>query len=794
MTQNNNITTTNIGDYAKKSYLSYAMSVVLSRSIPNVEDGLKPVQRRILYTMKMLGLWHNSSFMKSARVVGEVMGKYHPHGDSSIYDAMTRMSQDFQLRYPLVHGQGNWGSRGGDSAAAMRYTEAKLTPIAEAFLNELSWDTVDFIPNYDGSHKEPKNLPARLPFVLLNGASGVAVGLATDLPSHNITEVVNAAITLIKNPKTTFDEILDIVSGPDFPTGGQIITSPDEIRKIYKEGNGSIRIRSRWKVEYEPNGKDWKLVFHELPQGSSAEKIMLKIEEMMVVKETKEKDKKKKQGVDKSLVLKRLFNDMIESYQDYSDKNGIALTFFPKSRRQNPDELALLLCSHTDLELSYKVNFVAVDDTGSPHKDTFYTWLNQWCNFRIHTLVRLFTDQLNRILRRLHIIAGRLIILADIRDVVELITTADNPKESLMAKYKLDEIQADDVLSIQLKSLAKMEKISLEAERDKHEKEKNRLEKILSTDKNVRKEVIKELESDLKKFGDERRTLIKYAETANNQSTTLEERIQNKVSNEMIAVAITERGWLSWKSAKVISSVQDSDFKLKAGDTIRRTYLGNKSETLFLLDQQGKGYSINLNDLIGKADTQPFTTWIEPTTKIVEGIIGKSEDSFLLAGQKGYGFITQGSNWVASKKAGKSFLTLTEEESPLIPVKLPQEIKDLSVIPDDYLIVALSSDEKLLAFKLNEMKVITKGKGVGIMSLQKDMKMSDVALVKTNETVMLLGNKRNLELKEKDFSKLLSSRAKKGKILNKQDSWIGFEKTIIVKTDNNGAEGDDEDI
>lgn len=793
MTQNNNTTTTNIGDYSKKAYLSYAMSVVLSRSIPNVEDGLKPVQRRILYTMKTLGLWHNSSFMKSARVVGEVMGKYHPHGDSSIYDAMARMSQNFQLRYPLVHGQGNWGSRGGDSAAAMRYTEAKLTPIAEAFLNELSWDTVDFIPNYDGSHKEPKNLPARLPFVLLNGASGVAVGLATDIPSHNITEVINASIALVKNPKTSFDDILDIITGPDFPTGGQIITSPEDIKKIYKEGNGSVRIRSRWKVEYEPNGKDWKLVFYELPQGTSAEKILPKIEEMMVVKEVKEKDKKKKQGQDKSLVLKKLFNDMIESYQDYSDKNGIAVTFIPKSRKQDPEELALLLCSHTDLEVSYKVNFVAVDDVGSPHKDTLYTWLSQWCNFRINTLVRLFTDQLNRILRRLHIIAGRLIILADIRDVVELITISDDPKQALMDKYKLDEIQADDVLGIQLKSLAKMEKISLETEKAKLEKEKDRLEKILSSDKNVRKEVVKELESDLKKFGDERRTLLQYAENATSQSTTLEERIQNKVSNEMIAVALTERGWLSWKSAKTINSVQDSDFKLKAGDTIRRTYLGNKSESLLLLDQQGKGYSINLNDLIGKNDTQPLTTWIDPSSKVVEGIIGKSDDAFLLSGQRGYGFITQGSNWLSRVKAGKAFLTLVEGEAPLVPIKLPESIKNLNEIPDDYFVVTLSSDEKLLTFKLNEIKVISKGKGVGLMSIQKDLKMSDIALVKADETVMLLGNKRNLELKEKDFTKLLSSRAKKGKILNKQDSWIGFDKPIILTTDN-GAEGDDEDI
>lgn len=793
MSTNNKIT--NIGTYAEQSYLAYAMSVVLSRSIPNVEDGLKPVQRRILYTMKTLGLSHNSGFMKSARVVGEVMGKYHPHGDSSIYDAMTRMSQDFILRYPLVHGQGNWGSRGGDSAAAMRYTEAKLTPIAEAYLNELSWDTVDFVKNYDGSHKEPSKLPSRLPFCLLNGASGVAVGLSTDMPSHNITEVINASIALIKNPKTTFDEILEIIKGPDFPTGGQIITPENQIKEVYKAGNGTVRVRARWRVEYEPNGKDWKIVFYELPQGTSIEKILPRIEEIMVFKEEvkDKKDKKKKQSQDKLSVLRKVFNDMIDSCQDYSDKNGLALTIIPKSRKQDPEELALLLCSHTDLECSIKINFVAVDDQGSPHKDTVYNWLSQWCNFRINTLIRLFTDQLNRILKRLHIIKGRLIILDHIKEVVELITSSEDPKTALMEKYNLDEVQADDVLSIQLRSLAKMERLSLEKEQDKLNKEKNRLEKILSSDKNIRKEVIKNLESDLSKFGDDRRTIIKEEELANNQSSTLEKRIQNKVSNEMIAVALTERGWLSWKSAKTINSVQESDFKLKAGDTIRHFYLGNRSEVLFLLDQQGKGYSINLNDLTGKNDTQPLTTWIEPTTKVVEGILGKNEDSFLLAGQKGYGFVTAGSNWLSRVKSGKNFLTLSEEESPLTPIKLPEDITNINEISDDYLVTTLASDEKLLTFKLNEIKVINKGKGVMLMSLQKDQKMKDITLVKNTETVMLLGNKRNLELKEKDFNKLLASRAKKGKILFKQDSWIGFEKTMIMTTDN-GAEGNDEDI
>lgn len=808
---NQNIIPTNLGEYAKRSYLAYAMSVVKGRSIPDVEDGLKPVHRRILYAMHQLKLWHsNPSPTKSARVVGDVLGKYHPHGDSSVYDAMVRMSQKFSLRYPLVHGEGNWGTRDGDSAAAMRYTEAKLTPIANALLNELSWDTVDYQPNYDGKDEEPSLLPARLPFLLLNGSSGIGVGMATEFPSHQINEVLDAVKFLIKKPDAkfnelleivkssdynagnqifssnekaqavfidTFNELMSIIKGPDYPTGSQIITSPDEIKKIYFTGKGSIRLRARWRVEKRPNNKDWDLVFYEIPQNTSIAKISTQLDDIFNPKQPKDKNGKKIAFKAEQLRLKKIFGDLIDEYKDLSD-NEMRFTVSPKNRKQDPEQLALLLCAHTDIESNMPTNFVSVDYNGNPKQDNILSWLMQWTEFRINITRRKFIDQLNRTLKRLHILHGRLAILDQIHKVVDMIIKSDNPKLELMEDYGLDEIQADDVLDMRLRSLAKMEKDSLIKEKLKLDKEKERLEKILGDEKLLKKEVIKELDEDLKLYGDERRTLIAESEASSAKSMTFD-LVQEQVSNEYISVALTDRGWISWNSMKSEFTPQESDFKLKSGDSIRRIFYGTRADTLLLLDQKGQGYSINLVDLPGRNDSNALTSWIEPSSKIVEGAIGNQEQYFLLAGEKGSGFITQASNWMSRLKAGKSMLSLKDDESPISPILV-------DINPEkNYKLVTLSSENKIVCLPLKDVKVMSKGKGVALMGLGKDANLLDVAIVNEDGNVILKNEEEETTLTEKDLKKVFGARSSshKGKVLtNKNKIWTGFNKALPVKS------------
>lgn len=787
-----NTTDVNLGIYSKESYLQYAMSVVKGRSIPYVQDGLKPVHRRILYTMKTLKLFSSANLTKSARVVGEVLGKYHPHGDSSVYNAMVLMSQWFYLRYPLVHGEGNWGTREGDAAAAMRYTEAKLTPFAESLLSELSWDTVDFQPNYDGKETEPVLLPARLPLLLLNGSEGIGVGLATDIPSHHIKEIVEASIYLFKNPKATIDDILNIITGPDFPTGGQLINSPEEIKKIYKEGKGNFRLRARWRIEYAPNKKDWTIVFYEIPQSTNINKIILQIEDLLNPKlpvSNDKKEKKEKKGAkekklsQKQLALKRFFGDLIDQVQDLSDEET-RLTITPKNRKQDPEQLVSGLLAHTDLESNTSLNFVAVNSEGNPKLDNIFSWFTQWCEFRLTTLRRLFQDQLNKIEHRLHILNGRLIVLDHILAVVKLITESENPKEDLMNTYELSDIQAEDILEMRLRALSRMEKESILNEHKKLSKEQSRLSKILSSENNIKKEAIKELESDLAKYGDERRTLIQEAKPSNANELVLEI-VQDKASNENIAIAITERGWLSWKIAKNIEEVSDNDFKLKTGDSIKRKFFGNRDAVLMLLDQQGKGYSINLVDLPGKNDSNAFSAFIEPGAKIVDGIMGYAEEHFLIAGQNGYGFVVKGNSWISKTKSGKSLINLAPGEFPIQPLLVP--LSDNIDENKKQIVVTLASDGKSVAISLPEIKVLNKGRGVALMGLGKEAKLLDVALVKTDGTVILKNEENEFSVSNKEIQKVLKTRSSshKGKAFSPKTTWIGFKKDIEEKTEEN---------
>lgn len=765
--------TIDLAESANEAYLKYSMHVVTDRALPFVQDGLKPVHRRILYAMHVLHNDWDKPKKKSARIVGDVIGKYHPHGDSAVYEAMVGMAQNFKIRYPLIDGQGNWGERDNPkSYAAMRYTEARMSKIATCFLDELSWDTVDYKPNFDGSEKEPTLLPSRLPFLLLNGSNGIGVGMATNFPSHNIREVVEAAKLLLKKPKSTLKDIMQIIKGPDFSTGGQIISSEEEIFDSYEKGRGPIRLRARWNIEKK--GKDWSVVFYEIPYEASIEDISKQIAELVEPQQTIDKAGKRRQLSAKQLQMKRIFGELIGSVKDLSSDGIMRLSITPKNRKQDPESLVMALLAHTKLEMNFNSNFVVVDDTGRPTNKNILEWLHEWCNFRIETIRRRTVDKLNKTNARLHILNGRLSILDKIDKVIKVLKDSDNPKQDLMDKFKLDEIQAEDILDMRLRSLARLGKISLEEEHARLTNLKSELEDILSSENNIKKVAIKELDMDLKTFADDRRTIIQEASSANAKDIT-ENMTQDKALSDPIAVALTEKGWISWKTAKQLGNVQESDFKVKTGDKIRRIFIGSKADTLMLLDNNGKGYSINLIELSGRLGEQPA---IDTGAKVVEGALASSpEDKYILAGQNGYGFVVKADNWISRLKGGKALLTLAEGELPVEPVAIPKNATNESVV------VLLTSDNKNVALPLGDIKELGKGKGVALLGLAPNQKLLDIALADNDGKVTLQSEDgKSAELLPKDIKKVYGSRKStaKGKVLNKNQTWIKFDKILKI--------------
>lgn len=757
-----------ISDFAKSAYLAYAMKVVKDRAIPDVEDGIKPVQRRILYAMQQLKLLPaNAKPMKCARVVGDTIGKYHPHGDSAVYEAMVRMSQPFSLRYPLVHGEGNFGSRDGDSAAAMRYTEARLAPIAAALLDELAWDTVDFKPTYDNTMEEPQTLPSRLPFLLLNGSYGIAVGMATNLLPHNLIETVDAAKLIISKPKSSFDDIMDLLQGPDFPTGGRLISSKEEIRAAYAEGRGTLRLRSKWTVE-QVGKKGWRLIVNELPQDTSTAKVMVQIDELLDPKPA-EKNGKKLPLKPEQLRLKKMFGDMIENYVDGSDKDHpVRLVIDPKDRKLDPEVLAMALCAHTEMEMNVSPNFVCVDMEGTPRQGGIVDWLRQWCDYRIITVRRRLTDEKARVDRRLHLLAGRLSILDRIEEVIRVLKKSENPKQDLMSTFGLDEIQAEDVLEMRLRQLANLEKTKLLDEQARLLVEQERLAKLLGDEKLLRKLIVKELEADAKAFGDDRRTELAPAEATNakKQAETL---ASERLSPEPVAIVLTERGWLGWRPAKTMEEALAGDFKVKAGDSIRRTWVGDRnSDHAVFMDETGRAYSLKLTDLPSKADMLPLTTWFEPQAKITEGAVGSNASQWIVLGSSGYGFVVKGSQWINRMRAGKAFLTLGDEDRPLPPIPLPEKVDPQTPV------IVLSTDGRAVSFPLADIKELPKGKGVGLIGLAPEQKLADAAMVQ--EGLALRSSKGTKVNLPADLSSFLGGRSagKKGKALHKNSQGAVF--------------------
>lgn len=756
-----------LSEYARRAYLEYAMAVVTDRAIPFIQDGQKPVQRRLLYAMKKLGLGASSDPSKSARVVGEVLGKYHPHGDGATYEAMVRMAQNFSLRYPLIDGVGNYGSRDGDKAAAYRYTETRLAPLAETLLSELTWDTVDMIPNFDGKEKEPKVLPSRLPTLFLNGASGIAVGMATEFPSHNIKQVVEAAKLLIRKPQSTFDEVFDIIQGPDYPTGGVLISSSDEIKAAYQSGRGSVRLRSRWKVEPEEKGW-WKLVFYEVPQGTNCEKLMEAIDGLMDPKPKESKDGKGKKTAltPEQLRVKKLFGELVKNYENGSDKEyPVRIVITPQDKKMDPEALALMLCAHTDLEMNMPVNMVALDIKGSPKVQGIDKWLAEWCEFRIETVRRRTVDQKRQIDARLHILLGRLSIMDKIQEVVKMLTTSENPKEDLMSLYNLDEIQADDILDMKLRSLARLEKYKIQDEHNKKSIEQKYLGGLLADEKLLKKVIIQELDADTKIFADERKTLLDPQESTNSKKVATTS-IAEKIAPEPVALALTERGWLAWRPAKSLEEALTLDYKIKAGDEIRHIYFGDRNDNFVMMSETGRAYSLHLLKLPSKADAAPLNSWFDLDKRIVEGAITSENQEFIVCGTEGSGYIVKASEWINRMNAGKQFLKLKENELPLTPIALPKE-----GVREGDLVVALATDGRAVAFDAKELPKMAKGKGNALMGFAKGHSLQDAYYLSQDEVITLKTGKQTFtitpELIRNEFTGPRSS-SKKGKALHKK--------------------------
>jgi topoisomerase-4 subunit A len=742
-----------LSTFAERAYLDYAISVVKGRALPDVCDGQKPVQRRILYAMNELGLNSTAKPRKSAAVVGDVLGKLHPHGDQSVYDALVRMAQDFSLRYPLIDGQGNFGSRDGDGAAAMRYTEARLTPIAKLLMDEIGMGTVDFQPNYDGSTEEPKLLPARLPMVLLNGASGIAVGLATEIPSHNLAEVAKAAVAMIRDPKMTHAELMAIIPGPDFPGGGQIITPPSQIADMYASGRGSMKVRARWKIEELARGQ-WQAVVTELPPGTSSQKVLEEIEEL-----TNPKIKLGKKALSPDQVaLKALILNSLDTIRDESGRAApVRLVFEPKSKNQDQTEFMLMLLAHTSLESSTSINLVMIGGDGRPRQKGLGDILREWIDFRFETVTRRTGYKLGKVKDRIHILEGREAILLNIDKVIQIIRNSDEPKAALIEAFKLSERQADDILEIRLRQLARLETIKIQQELAELRKEEKSLQDLLDNPGSMKRAIIREIEADAKQFGDARRTLIEEAQKAV---------AEQKVVDEPVTVIISEKGWVRARTGIGHDAAQ---FTFKAGDSLHGAFECRTVDTLLGFGNNGKIYSVPVSALPNaRGDGVPITTLCDLSggtpgnaVRILHYFAGNGATNLLLASSAGYGFIAKAGDMTSRLKGGKAFITLDDGDVPLEPKVIPEAASALA---------CLTEGARLLVFGLDEMKTLSKG-GTGVKLIDLDAKDKLLAVQPiTQRGVVVSGIGRaskpqDASLGATALAEHFGKRAKKGKAL-----------------------------
>jgi DNA topoisomerase IV, A subunit, proteobacterial len=735
-----------LGLYAEQAYLDYAVSVVRGRALPEVSDGQKPVQRRILYAMQAMGLGPGAKPVKSARVVGDVLGKYHPHGDQAAYDAMVRMAQDFVLRYPLVDGHGNFGSRDGDNAAAMRYTEARLTPFAGVLLDELNEGTVDFQPNYDGSQQEPALLPARLPVVLLNGASGIAVGMATEIPSHNLREIAAACIALIRKPNLNDDELHELVPGPDFAGGGQIISSPEEIRQVYEQGRGSLKARARWQFEELARGQ-WQMVVTELPPGTSAQKVLEEIEER-----TNPKVKAgKKSLTSEQQQTKALMLSLLDTVRDESGKDApVRLVFEPKSSRISRDELVTALLAQTSMESSVPVNLVCIGRDGRPGQSNLRGMLTEWLSFRTDTMTRRTQYRLDKVTDRIHVLEGRMVVYLNVDEVIQCIREAEEPRPALMERFGLTERQAEDILEMRLRQLARLEGIRIEQELQRQREEQEKLQELLDNPNAFKRLMIKEIEADVKAFGDDRRTLIEEAERAV---------LETRVVEEPVTVIISQKGWLRARQGHGHDATQ---FSFKAGDALYDAIECLTTHELVAISNTGRVYTVAVANLpSARGDGQPITSMvdIEPGTRIVHVVAGPAEQRYVIAAQSGHGFIARFADMTTRQRAGKQFFSVDKGDSLMKPLLLG---------PGDTHLAMLAKGGRFLVVPLDELKSMTGGRGTQLMGLDDDDSLAQWVACGP-EGLVARGIYRNketdVELDIEALADYIGKRARKGRAL-----------------------------
>ena len=718
--------------YAEESYLNYAMYVILDRALPNVGDGLKPVQRRILYAMSELGLDATSKYKKSARTVGDVIGKFHPHGDSAAYEAMVLMAQNFSFKYPLVDGQGNWGSQDDPkSFAAMRYTESKLTNFANLLISELKSGTVDWQPNFDGSLLEPVIFPSKVPMILLNGTSGIAVGMATDIPSHNINEIIDAAVRLLDKPKSTLKEMLKIIKGPDFSNEAEIIINDEELEEMYHTGRGGFKIQAHW--EQEKN----QIIINALPYQASGSKILEQIAEQMLNKKL----------------------PMVVDLTDEGDhEEPVRLVITLRSNRVNAQDLMNHLFASTDLQKTYRMNMNLISLKGGPKVFSLIELLKEWLVFRKNTVKRKLEHRLDQVNDRLHVLEGLLTVFIDLDKVIKIIRKSDEPKKELIKTFKLSDIQANAILEIRLRQLAKLEQLKLENERDELVNEQNNIEKILKSKTRLKTLIKNELIEIKEEFGEERKSPIIHESNAKVFSE------EETIVTEPITVVLSEAGWI--RSAKG-HDIDPTSLSYRGDDSLQDFARGKSNQLAVFLDSNGKAYSIPSHSLpSARGMGEPITGRLNADSgvKFISSVIGADDDRFLIMNSAGYGYISEYKNMISNKKTGRAFM------------KLPDHAEMLKAIPvrENHIhIAAVSNIGKLLIFELDELPILGKGKGNKIINIPKDKLsageefMAHAQLLAIDSSLKIEVGKRSVTLKPKDWSEYILSRAKRGKKVGK---------------------------
>ncbi|MHA2939414.1 DNA topoisomerase IV subunit A [Vibrio sp. RC27] len=717
--------------FTEEAYLNYSMYVIMDRALPYIGDGLKPVQRRIIYAMSELGLSAASKYKKSARTVGDVLGKYHPHGDAACYEAMVLMAQPFSYRYPLVDGQGNWGAPDDPkSFAAMRYTEAKLSKFAEVLLGELGQGTIEWQPNFDGTMREPQMLPARLPHILLNGVTGIAVGMATDIPPHNVREVAAATIHLIDKPKSTLTDIMEYVKAPDYPTEAEIISPPVELEKIYRTGRGSIKLRAVWHKE----GSD--IVISALPHQVSGAKLLEQIANQMRAKKL----------------------PMVEDLRDESDhENPTRIVIVPRSNRIDCDMLMNHLFASTDLEKNYRVNLNMIGLDNRPRVKGLVEILSEWIVFRRETVRRRIQYRLDKVLARLHILEGLLVAYLNLDEVIEIIRTEDEPKAVLMARFGISDIQADAILDTRLRNLAKLEEMKIRGEQDELEKEREKLELLLGSERRLNTLLKKEIQADADKYGDDRRSpIVERAE-----AKALTER--DLIPSEPITVILSEKGWIRHAKGHDVDS---AGLNYKSGDKYLAHAVGKSNQQAVFLGSDGRSYSLESHTLpSARSQGEPITGRLSITegSTIRKVVMGDDEQLWLVGSDAGYGFICKGSDLLSKNRSGKALVNLPANAL----IMEPQPLNDLE--SDE--ILAITNQGRMLLFPIKDLPQLNKGKGNKIINIpsakakEREEFVSYLMTIPLGVTVTLYAGKRKLGLKPSDLDNFRGERGRRGGLL-----------------------------